>query len=59
MGIPGHFSVAINTDDRIIYNAANGAQLYDADGRGGVAAIQIETITGLTGSLSAADFLVI
>nr|WP_292931714.1 peroxidase family protein [Novosphingobium sp. PASSN1] len=52
-------SAATEADDRIIYNAANGALSYDADGVGGAAAIQIATITGLTGTLSAADFVVI
>jgi Ca2+-binding RTX toxin-like protein len=58
----GAFNVgaaASQTDDRIIYNAANGALLYDADGLGGVAGIQIATISGLTGTLGASDFIVI
>jgi Ca2+-binding RTX toxin-like protein len=58
----GAFNVgaaASQTDDRIIYNAANGALLYDADGLGGVAGIQIATISGLTGALGASDFVVI
>jgi len=50
---------ATESDDRIIYNTASGALSYDADGLGGAAAIQIATITGLTGTLSAADFVII
>ena len=52
-------TAASQADDRIIYNSANGALLYDADGLGGIAGIQFATITGLTGVLSAADFVVI
>ena len=67
LGIVGNLSAgAFNTgtaateaDDHIIYNAANGALLYDADGVGGAAAIQFATITGLVGTLSASDFVII
>lgn len=52
-------TAASQADDRIIYNSANGALLYDADGLGGAAGTQFATITGLTGALSAADFVVI
>ena len=49
---------AVDGSDRIIYNAATGALLYDADGVGGIAALQIATLaTGLT--LTNTDFLVI
>ncbi|WP_298290486.1 peroxidase family protein [Novosphingobium sp.] len=52
-------TAAAQADDRIIYNSANGGLLYDPDGLGGVAAIQFATITGLTGALSASDFVII
>lgn len=50
---------ATQDDDRIIFNSQTGALMYDADGRGGQAAVQFATITGLVGSLSASDFLIV
>ena len=52
-------TAATQADDRIIYNAANGALSYDADGLGGVAAIQFATLTGLVGTLSSNDFVIV
>jgi Ca2+-binding RTX toxin-like protein len=50
---------ATQADDRIIYNAASGTLLYDADGTGSIAAVRIATLTGVIGILTAADFVVI
>lgn len=48
---------ALESDDRIIYNSATGALLFDVDGTGAIAAIQIATLPlGLT-TLSANNFL--
>lgn len=48
-------AAALEADDHILYDAADGALYYDADGAGGVAAIQFANIgSGL--SLSALDF---
>jgi Ca2+-binding RTX toxin-like protein len=48
---------ASEADDRILYDAATGALLYDADGAGGAAAVQFAS-AGAGLSLSAASFIV-
>ena len=50
-------NAAQDAGDRIVYNAANGALFYDADGNGAGAAVQFATLSlGL--SLTAGDFLI-
>ena len=51
-------ATASQADDRIIYNSATGALLFDADGAGGAAGVQFATLaTGL--ALTSLDFLVV
>lgn len=51
-------SAAADADDHIIYNSANGALSYDADGVGGQAAIQFATLSGHP-TIDFHDFVVI
>ena len=51
-------AAATQADDRIIYNSATGALLFDADGLGGAAAIQFAILTSAP-AINASDFLVI
>ncbi|WP_088182258.1 M10 family metallopeptidase [Sphingobium sp. Z007] len=51
-------SAANDAGDRIIYNSATGALLFDADGTGAIAAVQFATIgTGL--SMVASEFIIV
>ena len=52
-------AAATDADDRIIFNSSTGALLYDADGSGSGLAIQFATLSGLTGTLNAAEFIII
>ena len=51
-------SAAADADDRIIYDQASGALLFDADGTGGTAAVQFATVQPGT-QILATDFIVI
>jgi serralysin len=52
-------AAAHDADDRIVYNKATGALIYDSNGNAAGGAIQIATLTTLKPVLTAADFVVI
>ncbi len=51
-------SKALDADDRVIYNAAKGKLLYDADGAGGDKAVEFATLSKNL-AMTADDFIVI
>ncbi|MFZ2725311.1 MAG: proprotein convertase P-domain-containing protein [Methylococcaceae bacterium] len=51
-------TAAVDNNDYVIYNKANGAVLYDADGNGAIASVLI-TIIGANLGVSNADFVVV
>ena len=52
-------TAAVDGDSRVIFDEATGRLFYDADGTGSVAAIKLATLTGLNGTLSEVDFVLI
>jgi len=54
----GASNVATSTATRLIYNSSSGALFYDADGVGGVDAIQFATLATHP-ALASGDFLVV
>ena len=51
-------AAAVDFNDFIIYDSGTGVLLYDADGNGAIAAVQIATLTGGL-AMTNADFVVI
>jgi len=54
-------TAAADASDRIIFNEATGALVYDRDGTGSAAAVQFATLdpAGFSGTLTAANFLIV
>ena len=50
-------AAAVDADDYIVFNTANGQLSYDADGSGAGAAVLVATLVGVTGTVTAADFV--
>ncbi|MBX9760446.1 MAG: M10 family metallopeptidase C-terminal domain-containing protein [Beijerinckiaceae bacterium] len=50
---------AADASDRIIFDPGTGSLFYDADGTGAAAQIKIATLANVTGTVTAADFLII
>ncbi|HTU12211.1 MAG TPA: calcium-binding protein [Allosphingosinicella sp.] len=51
-------TAAADANDRIVYNNATGALLFDADGAGGAAAVQFASLQGAP-ALMASDFIIV
>lgn len=52
-------AVALEADDRILYDPATGALLFDADGAGGADAVMFASLQSNLTTLAATDFIVI
>lgn len=52
-------TAALDAEDRIIFDPVNGALYYDADGAGGVAAVQFAIVGIMGATMTAADIVVI
>lgn len=52
-------SEATEAEHRIIHHSTSGALFYDADGLGGVAAVQFAILTGVSGVITHAEFLIV
>ena len=50
---------AHDADDRVVLDTTTGALYYDADGAGGMAAVQFATLVGVVGTLTNADFVMV
>lgn len=51
-------NVALDADDRLIYQASTGKLFYDADGNGAGTAVHFATLTGV-GSVDVTDFMLV
>ncbi|MCA3284798.1 MAG: hypothetical protein ING16_18275 [Roseomonas sp.] len=52
-------AAATTSAHRIIYNNVTGALFYDADGSGAGSVVQFATLAGVTGTITAAEFVII
>lgn len=52
-------AAAADSSDRVVFDPTTGSLFYDADGTGATAQIKIATLTNVTGTVTAADFLII
>ena len=50
---------AMDASDRIVFDSSTGSLYYDPDGTGAATQIKFATLTNLSGTLTAADFLII
>ncbi len=56
--VSGAGAKALDANDYLVYNTANGILSYDADGNGAGTQVDIVTLTGIP-VLTAADFLIV
>ncbi|MFM7783228.1 MAG: hypothetical protein ACKPE6_01045, partial [Gammaproteobacteria bacterium] len=53
-----NLKAARDADDRIVYDTSTGTLYYDADGKGGTAAVPFAVLAGAP-TITAADFLIV